>query len=235
MALVFDAASPSFFQSISTALTKNWNAIGAVAPELPNNIVGFVQSYEIKAHLAAHQASRALDLIRRSWGWYLNNAHGTGSTNIEGYLADGTFGYRATTGYANTYSYTSHAHGWSTGPTDALTSYVAGLTVTSPGGSTWQLAPQFGDLTHAECGFTTPLGKFTASWTLIQGGYTVAWGAPGGTVGTIVLPGRAGQQPSVAVDGKSRAPGSGSYIATTNLLTFDFPANGGGHTASVVY
>jgi hypothetical protein len=57
------------------------------------------------------------------------------------------------------------------------------LTVTGTGRSTWGLAPQFGDLTHAEAEFTTPLGKLSAAWTLVQGGYTVSWGAPAGTVG----------------------------------------------------
>jgi hypothetical protein len=235
MALVFNVSLPSYVQSISSGLTKNWNAIGAVTPELPNNIVGFVESYEIKAHLVARQAARALDLIRRSWGWYLNNPYGTASTCIEGYLADGTFGYRSKYGYDNDYSYTSHAHGWSTGPTDALTSYVVGLTVTAPGGSSWQLAPQFGDLSHAEAGFTTPLGRFSASWNLTQSGYTLGWGAPSGTNGTIVLPGMDGQVPNVTVDGNSEVTQGAYYDPTTNLLTFELMEIGIGHTASVIY
>ena len=236
MALVFGAASASNIQSISTALTQNWTPIGAVAPELPDNMVGFVQSWEIKAHLAARQAPRSLDLIRRAWGWYLNNPYGTESTCIEGYLKDATFGYRYNTGYDNDYSYTSHAHGWSTGPTDALTSYVVGLTLTQPGGSQWQLAPQFGDLTHAEAGFTTPLGKFSASWALIQGGYTLSWSAPAETVGVLILPGRAnaaGRAPSLVVDGKSRALASGQYNGSTNLFTLT--QTGGSHAAKVTY
>ena len=221
MSLVFNVASPSYISNISEQLTTNWINIGAVAPELPNNLVGFVQSFEIKAHLAAREATRALDLIRRAWGWYLNNPDGTGSTCIEGYLADGSFGYRATTGYDNDYSYTSHAHGWGTGPTDALTSYIVGLTLTAPGGSSWQLSPQFGDLTHAEGGFTSPLGKFSASWTLVQGGYSITWSAPPGTVGTVILPAApaATTQPSVVLDGNSKAPVKGSFNQTTGLFT----------------
>lgn len=235
MALVFGVASSSYVSSISQQLTTNWNSIGAVAPELPNNIVGFVQSFEIKAHLAARQATRALDLIRRSWGWYLDNPYGTASTCIEGYLADGTFGYRSTTGYASDFSYTSHAHGWSTGPTDALTSYVLGLTVNQPAGSQWQLSPQFGDLTHAEGGFTTPLGKFSASWTLMQGGYTISWQAPGETVGVLVLPPASGSkgQPTVELDGKSRVLQSGEYDSGTGLTTIK--TTGGPHSAKVTF
>lgn len=204
MALLFGAANESFIQSVSSALTKNWISIGSVAPELPNNLVGFGQSFEVKGHLAAHQATLALDLVRRAWGWNLNNPNGTASTFLEGYLTDGSFGYRATTGYGGDYSYTSHAHGWSTGPTDALTSYIVGLRLTSPGGSTWLLAPQFGDLTHAEAGFTTLMGRFRASWSLTESGYALTWGFPGGTVGTLELPILRGKVPRIQADGGAK-------------------------------
>ncbi|KAG9249067.1 glycoside hydrolase family 78 protein [Calycina marina] len=207
MALLFSIANTSFVPSISKALTKNWIAIGAVAPELPNNLCGFGQSFEVKGHLVAGQATRALDLIRRAWGWYQNHALGTASTHIEGYLADGTFGYRSTSGYGS-YSYTSHAHGWSTGPVDALTTYIVGLQISSPGGSTWTLAPQFGDLTRAEAGFTTPKGKFTARWKLIPNGYEMSWDFPGGTVGTIVMPTLGNSEPKI----------SGSVTAAPGVL-----------------
>jgi len=237
MALVFNVANSSYVAPISKQLTSNWICIGAVAPELPNNLVGFVQSFEIKAHLAARQPSRALDLIRRAWGWYLNNSAGTASTCIEGYLADGTFGYRATTGYANDYSYTSHAHGWGTGPTDALTSYVVGLTLVQPAGSQWLLSPQFGDLTFAEGGFTTSLGQFQASWTLENGGYSLDWSTPEGTTGTVVLsvpPNTAGQAPKVVLDGgtdaKMQADG---WNPSARTLTIQ--GAGGKHCAKVTY
>jgi len=196
MSLLFSVANASFVSSVSKQLTTNWISIGAVAPELPNNLIGFGQSFEVKGHLVARQATRALDLIRRAWGWYQNSPWGTASTMIEGYLADGTFGYRSTTGYGS-YSYTSHAHGWSTGPVDALTSYIVGLQISSPGGATWTLAPQFGDLTRAAAGFTTPKGKFSASWNMIPNGYELRWSFPSGTVGTIVLPTEEGIQPTI--------------------------------------
>jgi len=236
MSLVFSVANSSYIPSISQAPTTNWISIGSVAPELPNNLVGFVQSFEIKAHLAANQATRALDLIRRAWGWYLKNPYGTQSTCIEGYLSDGTFGYRSAYGYDNDYSYTSHAHGWSTGPTDALTSYIVGLTLTAPGGSEWQFAPQFGDLTHAEAGFTTPLGKFSASWTLVKSGYEVAWVTPAGTVGKLILPGvsasRKRRIPNVVVDGKWKALNGAEVDEVGNLV---FKGEGTRHSAKVYF
>lgn len=190
MALLYGVtASNDMAQSVSRQLTTNWGPLGAISPELPGNHVPFIQSFEIKAHFAAQQPSRALDLIRRSWGWYLNNPYGTQSTNIEGYLTDGTFGYRATTGYNGDYSFTSHSHGWSTGPVAALSTYVVGLELTAPAGSKWHLSPQFGDLTSAEGGFLTPLGTFSSGWTLSGRDYAIWYNAPDGTEGTIVIPG----------------------------------------------
>jgi hypothetical protein len=233
MALAFGASLPQYVQNISLSLTKNWIAIGAVAPELPGNLIGFVQSFEIKGHMAARQASRGLDLIRRAWGWYINNPDGTESTCIEGYLSDGSFGYRSTTGYDNDYSYTSHAHGWSTGPTDALTSYIVGLTVTAPGGSQWNLSPQFGDLSSAEAGFTTPMGQFQASWSLVSGGYEVAWSVPAGTQGVLVLPAAGAKQPTVVVDGKAMALQTGAYNSSSETVTI--LGEQGSHSAKVTY
>ncbi|KAK3116157.1 hypothetical protein LTR53_003766 [Teratosphaeriaceae sp. CCFEE 6253] len=162
MALLFGVVSnsSSMAQSISERLTDNWTPIGAETPELENNISPFISSFEIQGHFTIGQTDRALDLIRRSWGWYLNNPNGTESTVIEGYLTNGSFGYRNYRGYYYDTSYVSHSHGWSSGPTSALTNYVLGLEVTGPLGSTWKFAPQFGDLTSVEGGFTTGLGKY---------------------------------------------------------------------------
>ncbi|KAI9714907.1 MAG: hypothetical protein M1820_000196 [Bogoriella megaspora] len=192
-------------QSISSALTQNWTPIGAVAPELPNNISPFISSFEIQAHLIASQPQRALDLIRRSWGWYLNNPNGTQSTVIEGYLFNGSFGYRNSRGYSYDSSYVSHAHGWSSGPTSTLTEWILGLRITGVAGSTWTMAPQFGDLTYAEGGFTTVLGKFQGRCEVQSNETYTSYSAnvttPGGTTGEIVLP-SLGETDEVVVDGE---------------------------------
>ncbi|PBP22213.1 bacterial alpha-L-rhamnosidase domain protein [Diplocarpon rosae] len=234
LALLYSVPPSSAMTAISNALTKNWISIGALAPELPGNLVGFGQSFEVKGHFAAQQAGRALDLIRRAWGWYLHSPYGTGSTCLEGYLADGSFGYRSKYGYADDSSYTSHAHGWSTGPTDALTSYVVGLTVTAPGGTEWALGPQFGDLTSAEAGFTTPLGKFRAKWALLQGGYTLAWATPPDTSGVVVLPGSDGKPAtSVKMDGEERVIQAQEVNASSGAIIIT--VSGGSQSVSVAY
>jgi hypothetical protein len=196
MALLFGLASenttqhPSLASRISQSLTKNWTPIGAEAPELPSNISPFISSFEIQGHFTAKHADRALDLIRRSWGWYLNHPNGTGSTVVEGYLTNGSWAYRNYRGYAYDGSYVSHSHGWSAGPTSALVNYVVGLRVTERLGSGWELEPQFGDLTRAEGGFTTKLGKFWAKWEVEDGGerYVLSWEVPVETEGVVTVP-----------------------------------------------
>ncbi|KAF2472593.1 Six-hairpin glycosidase [Lindgomyces ingoldianus] len=195
--------------SISSRLTENWSPIGAVAPELPGNISPFISSFEIQAHLTIGRADRALELIRRSWGWYQNHPNGTGSTVIEGYLVNGTFGYRSSRGYGYDASYVSHAHGWSSGPTSTMTEYILGMTVTGPAGRTWSLKPQFGDLKRAEGGFMTNLGKFQAKWELEYAGYQLKFATPKGTSGDIVLPClEQGKIPTIKIGGSVIAEGS---------------------------
>ncbi|KAI4604284.1 hypothetical protein KJ359_000417 [Pestalotiopsis sp. 9143b] len=231
LAVLFNAtASAAQDASISTQLTSNWNALGAVSPELPGTISPFISSFEIQAHFLAGQPGRALDLIRRSWGWYLENENGTQSTVVEGYLADGSFAYRSNRGYPDP-SYTSHAHGWSAGPTSALTNYVVGLEVTAPAGSAWALAPQLGDLTFAEGGFSTSLGKYRAAWALLadDGGYNVTVSTPVGTAGSVLLPllGDNSTEASVEFDGVTSTWSAGVVGRRTG---YSRGVEGGNHT-----
>ncbi|KIW53328.1 hypothetical protein PV05_08912 [Exophiala xenobiotica] len=188
MSLLFSVAPDSNVPGIATSLTKNWTPIGPVTPELPYNISPFISSFELLGRLAVRDTKSALELIRTTWGWIINNPNSTESTLLEGYLYNGSFSYRSDRGYSYDESYVSHAHGWSSGPTSALTHYVLGLDVLSPAGSEWRLAPQLGDLEFAEGGFTTVLGKFSAKWALQGQGVRVSWNTPVDTTGTLVLP-----------------------------------------------
>ncbi|KGO38901.1 Bacterial alpha-L-rhamnosidase [Penicillium expansum] len=229
MAIMFGIVNEERTASISENLLKNWTPIGAVAPELPENIASFISSFEIQSHFISHEPARALELIRRSWGWYINNPNGTESTVIEGYLKNGTFGYRMDRGYGYDPSYVSHAHGWSSGPTSALTEYVVGLSVVSPLGLTWKIAPQFGDLEFAEAGFVTSLGKFQASWVLDSSGYVLTFSVPKGTVGNVTLPYvTASKKPSITIDGDQLMRGV-AYVDGTATVKF----TGGSHKVAV--
>ncbi|QKX55422.1 uncharacterized protein TRUGW13939_02515 [Talaromyces rugulosus] len=229
MALYFDGANSSYAARISKQLTTNWGPIGAVTPELPGNIVPFVESYEIKGHLAIRETQRALDLMRLSWGWYVSNPYGTESTMIEGYYEDGSFRY-ANDGYDNAGSYPSHSHAWSSGPVDSLISYVVGMRPTAPGGAQWALAPQFGDLSRAEGGFTTPLGKYSARWILNRSGYTLEYDVPTNSNGILMLPSRS-KLPKIEWDGIPQS--QGTFNSSTGLTEIYGP--GGKHRLSVVF
>lgn len=113
-------------------------------------------------------------------------------------------------------------------------------------GSTWQFAPQFGsNLTFAQGGFTTSLGKFSASWETTtssssnrsrsSGGYTASVHTPNGTVGQFVLPVvEQGVLPTVLVDGE--AVGDVTWVRKTGVV-FDTvlvsDVTGGNHTITV--
>lgn len=127
--------------------------------------------------------------------------------------------YRAALGYNFDYSYTSHAHGWSTGPTFALTFYVVGLQIIEPQGSAWTLAPKLSGLSAAEGGFTTPLGWFGASWEINdRRNITLTISTPLGTRGTVELPSNITE---LYVDGER------VVIDATN-----FPLPSGNHTVT---
>lgn len=102
--------------------------------------------------------------------------------------------YRYNVGYDDDPAYTSHSHGWSSGPTSALTFYLLGLTVTSTQGKTWTFAPHLNTgIPAAQGGFETPLGRFNATWSfdMDENGidvFNARVSTPSNTVGTIKLP-----------------------------------------------
>ncbi|EIW56811.1 Six-hairpin glycosidase [Trametes versicolor FP-101664 SS1] len=200
MAVLFNlTATPEQVASVSEGLTKNWNELGPVAPELPDTISPFISGLELQAHFAAGNDARAMDLLQREWGYMLYTNLSVQSTLLEGFTANGSLSYRSYRGYNYDPSYTSHAHGWSSGPTSALTYYVLGLTVTSPQGRTWSVAPHTSGLSAAEGGFTTPLGWYGVKWALKNGSFALNIDVPEGTTGSVKLP-FAGQ---VLVNGKA--------------------------------
>jgi hypothetical protein len=111
LSLLFNLATTASNSSIATRLSSNWTPIGPASPELPLNISPFITSFELLGRFAVRDTQRALSLLRTTWGWMLNNANSTQSTVIEGYLTNGTFGYRSNRGYDYDASYTSHSHG----------------------------------------------------------------------------------------------------------------------------
>ncbi|KAB8218983.1 Six-hairpin glycosidase-like protein [Aspergillus novoparasiticus] len=184
--------------TISSALSSRWGNYGAPAPEAADAVSPFIGGFELQAHFLANQPQKALDLIRLQWGFMLDDPRMTNSTFIEGYSTDGTLHYAPYTNDARV----SHAHGWSTGPTAALSFFAAGLHLTGPAGATWRFAPQPGDLTSVDAGYTTALGLFSTTFKRSENGdyQELSFTTPQGTTGDVDLAGAEGTL--VSADGE---------------------------------
>ena len=152
LAVWFDVVdSQDHAAQVASYLKSNWNAYGSRTPEWNGNISPFAGSMELMAQAKALRDTDLLALIRREWGYMFNSPRGT-KTFWEGYGADGS---------ANGYSpwFMSYSHGWSSGPTSALTFYVLGITPLTAKGATYSVIPHPGDLTHVEGQLTVDNGK----------------------------------------------------------------------------
>ena len=196
-------------KQISQALTSRWNQLGAVSPEAGGLIGTFPGSMEVPAHFVAGDDVTALQLIRREWGYQLSNPNGPQSTFWEAYNYDGS-GY-----YGN--SYASYAHGWATGPTSALTSYLLGLMPYGAGGQ-YTFIPHPGDLTHVEGTITMPQGKVSGVWdySAANGTFTEQLTSPTGATGEIGVPIYGNKNASVTVNGAT-VWSNGTFTPTTGV------------------
>lgn len=177
-------------RAISNALHSRWGEYGAPAPEAGATISPFIGGFELQAHYLADQPKISLDLIRQQWGFMLNDPRMTQSTFIEGYSTDGSLHYAPYTNDPRI----SHAHGWATGPTSALTTYAAGIRLTGPAGSTWTISPQPGDLNAVDAGLSTARGVFSVAFKRSSAGSyrQFSFKTPTSTKGNFLLPGTNG-------------------------------------------
>jgi hypothetical protein len=141
----------------------------------------------VQAHFLAGFPERAVDLIEFMWAdFMLDDPRMTNSSFIEGYATNGDLHYAP---YGND-ARVSHAHGWATGPTSALTFLGAGLQLSSGAGKTWLVQPRLGALDHITAGYETSLGKYSVDWTSSKKGVGLSgsFKTPKGTSGTLILP-----------------------------------------------
>ncbi|MGY0021025.1 alpha-L-rhamnosidase-related protein [Streptomyces sp. YJ-C3] len=216
-------------QAISQALAKRWTKTGALSPEKTDSSVHpFPGSMEVHGHFAAGRARTALDLIRLEWGYMLDAPQGTASTFWEGYKTDGSSDYSG--------SYMSAAHGWSTGPTSALTFHLLGIAPVADGKGTYRIAPQPGDVKRAEGQLTTPTGVIAVSWQSTgRGEFGLTAAIPARRVTEVAVPMLDANSYVVRVNGKAAwdrdarsydAQYEGGYVRLTGLAE-------GKHTVTV--
>ncbi|MFG1604980.1 alpha-L-rhamnosidase C-terminal domain-containing protein [Actinoplanes sp. NPDC049265] len=139
-------------------------------------VYAFTSYPEIVARFRTGRAESAIDQIKRTYGWM--HTHDPGLTQWEGIGPGGT-PYEG--------SYTSMAHGWSTGVLPALTNELLGVTPTGPGFTTWAVTPRPGTVTWARGRVPTPHGPITVEWRSTPS-FTLKVTAPEGTTGTVTLP-----------------------------------------------
>jgi hypothetical protein len=152
-------------------------------------VYAFTSYPELVARFQTGRAESAIDQIKRTYGWM--EAHDPGVTHWEGIGPEGT-------PYED--SYTSMAHGWSTGVLPALTNQLLGVLPTSPGFATWTVRPHPGSVTWAQGQVPTPHGPLTVSWN--NGGpgeFRLSVNGPRRTRGTVAVP-TGGRPVSVRMD-----------------------------------
>jgi hypothetical protein len=182
---------------IADSLSSRWISIGAPSAELRGYISPFATSHELLAQFAARpgEPGPALDLMRKQWGYMLNEF--SNETCIEGYGADGSLKYGF---YGDAPAFISLAHAFSTGPAYGLSAHVAGLRVVKgldvgvdDGEVDWVWMPgvEGTGLSWVKSGFVVPgERKFDVEWTVGEdSGVFEGWvRAPKGEVGTIYVP-----------------------------------------------
>lgn len=198
---------------IADALSKRLTKFGAPSAELRGFISPFATSHELLAQFFSRPGDPgpALNLLRTQWAYMLHAF--SNQTCIEGYAADGSLGYGF---YGDAPAFISFAHAFSTGPTYALTTYVAGLRVVKgldvaeeEGDWAWQPGVRGAGLDRVNSGFTAPRDRrFDVQWKVDRDmqSFSGSVRAPVGEVGTVYVPGLAGDgcTAKVLIDGVER-------------------------------
>jgi len=83
---------------------------------------------------------------------------------------------------------TSLAHGWSSGPTSALSKYVLGVRPIEAGYKTWLIEPQPGDLSWANGRVPTPYGPIEVKWEKRDESFVLDFSVPDGTRSSVGVP-----------------------------------------------
>jgi hypothetical protein len=231
--------TPAKNTGIVQRLAQRWNAYGATTPEWGGAVHPFPGSMEVHARFTANDDHTALAQIRRTWGHMLDSPIGTRSTMWEGISANGGLAYSP--------SFMSLSHGWSTGPTSALTFDVLG-TAPEPAAGQYRFVPHPGDLTSVEGRITMPQGPVNAAWSRnpSAGTFTAQLTSPAGTTGRVGIPKLAGDI-TVSVNGAvvwadgtfTARPGIGggtqddAYVYLTGVApgSYTFTATGLGNPA----
>ncbi len=181
------------------------------------DISPYVSGSHLTALFEAGLTDDALALVHDLWGHMSRSDPHAVGTAWELVATDGSPGFGATT---------SLAHGWASGASVALTSYIAGVRPTSAGFHTWIIEPQPASLDWARAQVPTPAGPIHVSWKQVDGRLELELEAPAGTSGIVRVP--AADAESARLQGVEVDGGPIDLIAqsdpTTPYLEFEVPA-----------
>lgn len=139
----------------------------------------YASDTEVRARFETGDTKGALALISTLWGNMIVAGDYYTGTTWEALNATGQ----------PVSSQTSLAHGWSSGPTSALSRYVLGVRPYAPGYKQWLVKPQVGGLTWAVGEAPTPYGAIAVKWGVsASGAISMNVTVPSGTSGTIAVP-----------------------------------------------
>ena len=155
LAVLFGIAPAADVPGILNALKTLWGPHGSEpfsGATYSNLISPFITAFEVEADYLAGDTADAEHLLHLTWDQMIDprNPFFTGGM-WENIGPDGTA----------TESRTSLAHGWASGPTPIMISYVLGVQPVAPGYQTFTVAPHFGSLRWAEGAVPTPYGRIS--------------------------------------------------------------------------
>jgi hypothetical protein len=158
LAVLFGIAPAADVPGILSALKSLWGPHGSEpfsGTTYSNLISPFITAFEVEADYLAGDTADAEHLLHLTWDQMIDqrNPFFTGGM-WENIGPDGTA----------TESRTSLAHGWASGPTPIMISYVLGVQPVAPGYQTFTVAPHFGGLRWAEGAVPTPYGRIFVRW-----------------------------------------------------------------------
>lgn len=187
LAVLFGVAPTGQDAAILAALAKTLPSTpyGSLAftanAGLQNGVTPFVTNDEVRAFFASGDTASALSLLQRLWGYM--DAPGPDYTGADWELV----GPNGAPGFGDE---TSLAHGWSSGATADLSSYVLGVRPTTAGFDIWSVDPHPGSLSWAEGNVPTPHGTIEVRWAQqpSSGRFALQVTAPGRTTGTLTVP-----------------------------------------------
>jgi len=182
MAILYGVAPADRVSHIlDTLKQKLWTARGSMPFSADTGfapiISPYISGFDVAARFASGDTGDALTLLRNEWGPMVAPGPQYSGAFWEKVNADGTVG--------GDYSL---AHGWSSGPTSALTGYLLGIQAIDRGYQTWSIAPHPGDVAWAQGQVPTGYGAISVKWAQDRSSFTMNAGVPNLTSGTITVP-----------------------------------------------